>query len=141
MFYLVNDIENMKLLNGIGFFNETPMACNSMSITNFRLGHFSPYYVGTLKPLFDKGLTVEEVDEGFYKWCDSNKIVLKRWGVGERSTLYVAKKEKSIVVSDNLEFHEVAKIFEVECILTDDFAKLFTANLAALNLFINHKLV
>lgn len=140
MYYIVNDIENVVLLQEIGVFSDNS-ACNSMSITNFRLCRLSPNLIGRLQPLFKKGLTEIEVDIDYYRWCHANKILLRGWGLGDKSTLYVAKLEKSIIISDNGKFHKVAKAFGIECIYTKDFAKLHTENAKALNFFMNYKMV
>lgn len=141
MKYIVNDIENIVLLNNIGVFNKIPMVCSTMAVTNLRMSRFSSGFNEKLHSLYTKGLTKVEIDVGIYEWYQSNKSVLSKWGIGYASSIYLAQKEDSLLVSDNFELHKLADSFGVKCIFTEDFAKLCKVELRALELFINHKTV
>jgi hypothetical protein len=119
MNFIINDIEELIILNKLGVFALICGRCNSISLTNMKIGDFSKLINKDLLLLQENGLKIIEVSVDMFQFKIENK--LNEFSTGDISSIYQSFKKGATLITSNNSIYNACRNLSISVIKLDDF--------------------
>lgn len=119
--FVIHDIESMIHLNTVGVFDKIRARCNIFCASDYKLINYSRELRIKVRAMASQGFDIIEIGEEFNSFHTTHNGALTALGLGDTSSLYLAKSLNSTLITNSTPTYHVAQILGINVIKTKEF--------------------